>query len=133
MQSVVFLSTRNSEAIVSLGDVGVAIGTGGELHKVRLGAEDRAAADAEVQAARRNLEAETGDDRETQSRVATASNVIGAWLKGVAASLAAEIAGLDAAVAGLGLDGTHTAQAAYTARAETATAGHADLAEIDPL
>jgi superfamily II DNA or RNA helicase len=79
-------------------------------------AEDQAAADAEVQAARRNLEAETGDDRETQSRVATASSVVGAWLKGVAASLAAEIAGLDAAIAGLRLD---------------APAG--DLAAINPL
>jgi hypothetical protein len=79
-------------------------------------AEDDAAADAEVQAARRNLEAETGDDRETQSRVATASGVVGAWLKGVAGELEAEIARLDDAVAGLRLD-----------------AGKGDLAEIDPL
>jgi len=67
-------------------------------------AEDQTAADAEVQAARRSLEAETGDDRETQSRVATASGVVGAWLKGVAPALQAEIAALDAAVAGLRLD-----------------------------
>lgn len=67
-------------------------------------AEDEAAAESEVQAARRTLEAETGDDRETQSRVATAASVVGAWLKGVADSLPAEIAGLDAAVARLGLD-----------------------------
>jgi len=79
-------------------------------------AEDAAAADSEVQAARRNLEAETGDDRETQSRVATASGVVGAWLKGVADTLGDEIAGLDAAVAGLRLD-----------------AATGDLAEIDPL
>lgn len=79
-------------------------------------AEDQAAAEADVQAARRNLEAETGDDRETQSRVATASSVVGAWLKGVAQSLTAEIAGLDAAVAGLRLS-----QAA------------GNMTEVDPL
>lgn len=67
-------------------------------------AEEQEAADAEVQAARRNLEAETGDDREMQSRVATAAGVVGAWLKGVAPSLEAEISGLDRAIAGLGLN-----------------------------
>jgi superfamily II DNA or RNA helicase len=65
--------------------------------------ENEVAADAEVQAARRNLEAETGDDRETQSRVATAAGVVGAWLKGGAPSLKAEIDALDAAIAGLRL------------------------------
>jgi len=79
-------------------------------------AEEQTAADAEVQAARRSLEAETGDDRETQSRVATASGVIGAWLKGVASSLQAEIAAIDAAVAALRLN-----------------VGAADLAEVDPM
>jgi hypothetical protein len=68
-------------------------------------AEEQAAQESEVQAARRNLEAETGDDRETQSRVSTAAGVVGAWLKGVAASLKDEIAGLDRAIAGLNLDG----------------------------
>ena len=67
-------------------------------------AEDEVVAEADVLAARRNLEAETGDDRETQSRVATASGAVGGWLKGVASSLQAEIAGLDAAVAGLRLN-----------------------------
>ena len=38
-------------------------------------------------AARRNVERETGDDRETQSREATAAGVVGAWLKAVAADL----------------------------------------------
>ncbi len=69
-------------------------------------AEEKTAAEAEVQAARRNLEAETGDDRETQSRVSTAAGVVGAWLKGVAPSLAGEIAALDSAVAALRLHGT---------------------------
>ncbi|MFZ4629149.1 MAG: DISARM system SNF2-like helicase DrmD [Blastocatellia bacterium] len=67
--------------------------------------EEQVAAESEVQAARRNLEAETGDDRETQSRVATAASVVGAWMKGVASSLVAEIAGIDAAIAGLRLSG----------------------------
>jgi superfamily II DNA or RNA helicase len=79
-------------------------------------AEGMAAADTEVQAARKNLETETGDDRETQSRVTTASGVVGAWLKGIASSLEVEIAGLDAAVAGLQLN-----------RAS------GDMAEVDPL
>jgi len=69
-------------------------------------AEGDVAADADVLAARRTLEAETGDDRETQSRVATAAGVVGAWLKGVAPALTAEIAALDAAVAGLQLADT---------------------------
>ncbi len=67
-------------------------------------AEDEEAADAEVQAARRSLEAETGDDREMQSRVSTAAGVVGAWLKGMAPSLQDEISDLDRAIAGLGLN-----------------------------
>ncbi len=86
-------------------------------HRCKRGlAESQVAADAEVQAARRNLEAETGDDRETQSRVATAAGVVGAWLKGVAPSLKAEIAALDAAIAGLGL-----------------AEANGELSEVDPL
>jgi superfamily II DNA or RNA helicase len=86
-------------------------------HRCKLGlAEDQVAADAEVQAARRNLEAETGNDRETQSRMATAVGVVGAWLKGVAPSMQAEIAALDAAIAGLRLDNAK-----------------GDVAEVDPL
>ncbi len=69
-------------------------------------AEDIVAADAEVQAARRSLESETSDDREAESRAATASGVVGAWLKGVASSLTNEIAAIDAAVAGLRLNET---------------------------
>jgi len=65
--------------------------------------EERPASEGDVDAARRNLERETGDDREAQSREATASNVVGAWLKGVASDLAEEIGAIDAAVAGLRL------------------------------
>jgi hypothetical protein len=60
--------------------------------------------DADVDAARRTVERETGDDREAQSREATAANVVGAWLKNFAASLTAEIGAIDAAVRDLGLD-----------------------------
>ena len=67
-------------------------------------AEDHAAADAEVQAAQRSLESETGDDRETHTRVATAANVVGAWLKSAANSLQTEINNLDSALAALQLD-----------------------------
>jgi superfamily II DNA or RNA helicase len=79
-------------------------------------AEAEVAPDAEVQAARRNLEAETGDDRETQSRVATAAGVVGSWLKGVAPSLKAEIDALDLAIASLGL-----------------SEAQREMSEVDPL
>jgi len=65
-------------------------------------AEDEAAPESEVDAARRSLERETGDDRETQSREATAANVVGAWMKAIAGDVTHEIAGIDAAVARLG-------------------------------
>ena len=66
--------------------------------------EASAAAEADVEAARRAFESETGDDREAQAREATAATVVGAWLKDVAESLATEITALDVAVRGLGLD-----------------------------
>ena len=78
--------------------------------------DDNVAAESDVQAARRNLEMDTGDDRETQSRVASASGVVGSWLKGVAKSLSVEINGLDLAVQGLLLDQPS-----------------GDLTEVDPL
>jgi SNF2 family DNA or RNA helicase len=67
-------------------------------------AQDEPAADADVQAARRSLEAETGDDRETESRVSIAASIVGAWLKQVAPAVQTEIATLDAALAALRLD-----------------------------
>lgn len=68
-------------------------------------AETHAATESDVQAARRSVESETGDDRETHTRVATAANVVGAWLKDVAGELKVEIAAIDAAIATLRLDG----------------------------
>ncbi|MBU3931910.1 MAG: DEAD/DEAH box helicase, partial [Proteobacteria bacterium] len=67
-------------------------------------AEGTAADETDVIAAKRNVERETGDDRETQSREATAAGVVGAWLKAVAADLQSEIAEIDKAVADMGFD-----------------------------
>jgi len=67
-------------------------------------AEAEAASDADVAAAERSVRQETGDDREAQKREDTAANVVGAWLQAVADDLRDEIAAIDAAVAGLGLD-----------------------------
>ena len=66
--------------------------------------EEIAAEETDVMAAKRNIERETGDDRETQSREATAAGVVGSWLKAVAADLQGEIAAIDKAVAGMGFD-----------------------------
>jgi hypothetical protein len=67
-------------------------------------AQAEAAADAEVAAAERLIRQETGDDREAQSREATAAGVVGSWLKAVADDLREEIAAIDQAVAALGFE-----------------------------
>ncbi len=67
-------------------------------------AESTAASDAAVAAVERNVRQETGDDREAQSREATAAGVVGAWLKAVAADLEPEIAALDRNLADLDFD-----------------------------
>ncbi|MBM3776557.1 MAG: DNA helicase, partial [Acidobacteria bacterium] len=64
-------------------------------------AEECAAEEPDVDAARRNVERETGDDREAQAREATAAGVVDAWLKNVATDLELEIAAIDAALVGL--------------------------------
>lgn len=63
-----------------------------------------AASEGEVDAARKSLEQDTADDRETSVRAVTASGVVGSWMKSVAEDLAAEIAAIDRAVASLGFD-----------------------------
>jgi superfamily II DNA or RNA helicase len=65
-------------------------------------AESGVASDADVESARRAVEREAGDDPETQAQEATAATVVGAWLKNVATELKTEIAGIDAALVGLG-------------------------------
>jgi hypothetical protein len=62
------------------------------------------AGDSDMEAARRNVQRETGDDRETQSRETTASGIVGSWLKNVAKDLKREIDGIDGAIEGLRLD-----------------------------
>ncbi len=66
--------------------------------------DERTANEEDVDAARRNLERDSGDDREAQSREATAAGVVGAWMKGVATDLVVEIAAIDAAITGAGFD-----------------------------
>lgn len=58
--------------------------------------------ESDVDVARRNMERETSDDREAQSREATAAGVVGAWLRNVAKELAPQIEVIDRAVAALG-------------------------------
>ena len=67
-------------------------------------AESAAATDAELAAVERDVRQDTGDDREAQSREATAAGVVGAWLKAVAADVGPEIAAIDSALAALGFD-----------------------------
>ncbi len=67
-------------------------------------AEEEAAADSDVVAAEKSVREDTADDREYQQREATASAVIGAWLKAIAGDLQTEIIDTDKAIAGLSLD-----------------------------
>ncbi len=67
-------------------------------------AEAEAASDADMAAAERSVQQDTGDDRETQKREETAAGVVGAWLQSVAGDLREEIAAIDGAVARLGFD-----------------------------
>ncbi len=66
--------------------------------------EEAQATEADVDAVRRQLARETGDDREAETRSATASGVVGAWLKGVVGDLEPQIAAIDDALAASGLD-----------------------------
>jgi superfamily II DNA or RNA helicase len=70
--------------------------------------EGEAATEADVESARRAYERETGDDPEMAAREATAASVVGSWLKSLAGDLTAEIAGIDAALDGLGFTGAKT-------------------------
>ena len=67
------------------------------------------AAESEVAAAERALRRETGDDRETERREATAAGVVGAWLQNFAEPLAGEIGRLHQTLAALGFDLGETA------------------------
>jgi hypothetical protein len=67
-------------------------------------AEERAATENEVEAARRAVDRDTGDDREAQSREATAANVVGSWLKSAQSALGDEIAAIDKSLSDLSFD-----------------------------
>ena len=67
-------------------------------------AEPEAAREAELAAAERALRQETGDDRETEQREATAATVAGAWLKNFADEVDTEIQGIERALEALGFD-----------------------------
>lgn len=60
--------------------------------------------EAEVVATERSLRQETGDDRETQKREATAAIAVGAWLKNFSDDVKDEIKHIEAALDGLGFD-----------------------------
>jgi len=63
-----------------------------------------AAAETELVAAERAVRQETGDDREAEQRAATATTVVGAWLKNFAADVSDEISGIEHALAALGFE-----------------------------
>ena len=72
--------------------------------RARRGFGEQPATERELTAAERALKAETGDDRETQQREATAATVVGAWLKNYAADVAVEIDRIERALGELGFD-----------------------------
>ena len=72
--------------------------------RARHGFADQPATDRELTAAERALKAETGDDRETQQREATAATVVGAWIKNYADDVANEIERIERALRQLGFD-----------------------------
>jgi superfamily II DNA or RNA helicase len=75
--------------------------------RCKLGLEDEEiAGDSDVMAAKKSVQEETADDRETEQRQSTASTVIGAWMKAFVDKLAPEIAAIDRAVGQLGIDMT---------------------------
>ena len=61
-----------------------------------------AAAESELVAAERAVRQETGDDREAEQRAATATTVVGAWLRNFVDDVADEISGIEHALAALG-------------------------------
>ena len=72
--------------------------------RTRQGLADQAASESELTAAERALRQETGDDRETQRREATAATVVGAWLKNFADDVGGEIHRMERALEALGFD-----------------------------
>ncbi len=67
-------------------------------------ADETTASEAALTVAERALRQETGDDRETQQREATAATVVGAWLKNFAKDVQGEIHRIERALDALGFD-----------------------------
>ena len=72
--------------------------------RVSQGFAEQAASETELTAAERALRQETGDDRETREREATAATVVGAWLKNFVDAVAPEIGRIETALSGLRFD-----------------------------
>ncbi len=72
--------------------------------RAREGFSETVASESALTAAERALRQETGDDRETQQREATAATVTGAWLKNFAQDVTGEIARIERALADLDFD-----------------------------
>ena len=73
--------------------------------RIKLGLQESTiASDSELAAAQKHVDEETGDDNESERRHSTASTVIGAWLSEFAPKITQEIADIDAAIAGMGMD-----------------------------
>ena len=72
--------------------------------RVSQGFADHAASETELTAAERALRQETGDDRETREREATAATVVGAWLRNFADAAAPEIGRIETALSALRFD-----------------------------
>lgn len=62
------------------------------------------ASEGEVDAARKNMEQDTADDREAHVRAETAATVVGAWMRDIADELQVEIEAIDFALEELGFD-----------------------------
>jgi hypothetical protein len=73
--------------------------------RIKLGLQESlTASDSELAAAQKHLDEDTGDDAESERRNSTASTVIGSWLREFAPEITQEIADIDAAIAGMGMD-----------------------------
>ena len=72
--------------------------------RARQGFAEEAADEAALQAAEHSWRQETGDDRETEQRGATAATVAGAWLKNFAGDLQDEMQRIEQALDALGFD-----------------------------
>ena len=89
------------------------------------------AGESEVAAQERALRRETGDDRETERREATAAGVVGAWLQRFAGEIAGEIGRLHRALAALGFDLEESAPPTTDQTPKADTRFHALLALIE--